>query len=616
MVVNEQRASLLKEKLLLLPAKPGVYLMRNSKNEIIYIGKAKSLRHRLRSYFQETGFVSARSVSMISQIHDFEYIVTDNEVEALILEATLVKEHKPRYNVNLKDDKKFPYIKVTKEPFPRVTATRRLEKDGGIYFGPYTEAKKMRKLLKMLRKIFPVRSCGSRLPSPEQGKSCLYYHIGQCLAPCLESESSKRAYDDMVRQICAFLSGHNSALMVDLEIRMKEAAQNQRFEEAARLRDQLQYIERISMKQKVVSNELIDRDVITVAVKNGRACGLILQVRDGKLIGREYYFLNGTTGLTHREILSGFIEQHYVRATFIPEQLFLEEDIDDSENTKQWLNRKRGKGVKLIVPQRGEKVKLLRMAKQNAALLLAEAHMQREMERKKVPHVVLELQRALNLNRLPRRIEAFDISNLSGTDAVGSMVAFKDGRKQKGEYRRFKIKTVEGQDDYAMMKEVVGRRFRRLIDEGKTLPDLIVIDGGRGHLSSALERMNELGVMEVEAIGLAKRLDEVYLADVSHVQTIPKRSSALRLLQRVRDEAHRFAVEYHRTLRKKRTVRSQLETIPGIGVRRRTALLQHFGSLKRLKEASKEDIRQVEGVSEKLAVEVYEHLHCSREDRE
>ena len=605
----EQQVTLLKERLGQLPRKPGVYLMKDRKSEIIYIGKAKSLRHRVRSYFQETGAISPRYVSMISHIHDFEYIVTDSEVEALILEATLVKEHKPRYNVNLKDDKKFPYIKVTKEPFPRILATRVLEKDGGIYFGPYTEAKKMRTLLNMLRKIFPVRSCRSRLPGPEEGKSCLYYHIGHCLAPCLDEASSKKAYTNMVRQICVFLSGHSSALMADLGAKMREAAQDQRFEEAARLRDQLHYIERISMKQKVVSTDSIDRDVLAVAGDEEQACGVVLQVRDGKLIGREYYFLNGTQGKTDQEILTGFIEQHYLGATFVPEQLYLEEAIEDGENTTQWLRRRRGKRVTLVVPQRGEKAKLVRMAKQNAELLLAEAQVQREKERERAPHVIVELQRVLTLNRLPRRIEAFDISTLGGTDAVGSMVAFRDGRKQKGEYRRYKIKTVDGQDDYAMMKEVVGRRFRRLLDEGNILPDLILIDGGRGHLSSALERLKELGVTEVEAIGLAKRLDEVYLPHVPQPQNIPRSSSALRLLQRIRDEAHRFALEYHRTLRRRRTVRSELETIPGIGTKRRTALLQHFGSVKRLKEASREDIQRVKGVSEKIANDVYEYLH-------
>lgn len=609
MAFTEGRTTVLKEKLSQLPQKPGVYLMKDSKSEIIYIGKAKSLRHRLRSYLQEPGPTTPRQLSMISRIDDFEYIVTDSEVEALILEATLIKEHRPRYNVNLKDDKKFPYVKVTKEPFPRIVATRRLEKDGATYFGPYTEVKKMRKLLKTLRKIFPVRSCGVRLPGPEEGKSCLYYHIGQCLAPCLKRESSKSAYEEMVRQICAFLSGHSSALLVDLETRMREAARDQRFEEAARLRDQLRYVERISMKQKIVSTQLIDRDVIAVAVDDGQACGVVLQIRDGKLIGREYYFLDGTKGKSDTEILTGFVEQHYLRATFIPDQLYLEGEIEGADNTAEWLSRRRGGRVRLVVPQRGEKAKLVRMAKQNAELLLVEARLQRDKERERVPGIVAELQRVLKLRRPPRRIEAFDISNISGTAAAGSLVTFCDGRRRKSEYRRFKIRGVAGQDDYAMMREVVGRRFRRLIDEEKSLPDLILIDGGQGHLSSALDVLKELGVKEVEAIGLAKRLDEVYLPNLTDPQTIPKGSSALRLLQRIRDEAHRFAIEYHRKLRRKRTVRSELEKIPGIGPRRRTTLLRHFGSIKRLKKASVEEIKDVEGISANLAQNLYDHLH-------
>ena len=613
MATDGERTEILKAKLSQLPTKPGVYIMKDENDEILYIGKAKSLGPRIRSYFQEPSPGSPRQVSMVARIYDVEYIVTDNEVEALILEASLIKEHKPRYNVNLKDDKKFPYIKVTQEPYPRILTTRLLEKDGARYFGPYTEAKKMRGLLKTLRKIFPVRSCGRRLPGPEEGKSCLYYHMDQCLAPCLGNETLKDAYDDMVNQICAFLSGHSSALLVDLETKMRQAAQGHKFEEAARLRDQLQYIERISMKQKVISTDMIDRDVIAVAQDNGQACGVVLQVRDGKLIGREYYFLEGTRGKSEREVLTGFVEQHYLGTTCIPEQLYIEDEIVDRVNTTEWLTRKRGKRVRIVVPKRGEKAKLVRMAKQNAEHLLVEARVKKEKER--VPSVVVELQRVFSLEKPPRRIEAFDISNLGGTDAVGSMVAFRDGRKRKSEYRRFKIRGVTSQDDYAMMREVVGRRFRRLLDEEKPLPDLILIDGGRGQLSSTLDVLEELGVKEVDVLGLAKRLDEVYLPGIADPQNIPRGSSALKLLQRIRDEAHRFAVEYHRKLRRRRTVRSELENIPGVGVKRRTALLKYFGSLKRLQGATIDEIRSVEGISASIAQEVYNHLHKLKEGR-
>lgn len=605
----EDRPSVLKDKLSQLPRKPGVYLMKDARNRIIYIGKAKSLRQRVRSYFQESTSGTPRQESMMSQIQDVECFVTDNEVEALILEATLVKQHKPRYNVFLKDDKNFPYIKVTREPFPRILTTRHLVKDGATYFGPYTEAKKMRRLLKTLRKLFPVRRCGAKLPGPEQGKSCLYYHIDQCLAPCVDGATLQKKYNDMVRQICAFLSGHSSTLLMELETRMREAARDRRFEEAARLRDQLRYIERLSWRQKVVSTQPVDRDVMAIAQDDGDTCGVVLQVRDGKLIGREMYMLNGTEGKTEREIVTSFVEQHYLGATFIPEQIYLQCGIDHCEHTAEWLKEKRGKQVKLVVPKRGEKAQLVNMAVKNAELLLAEAALQRQQVRERIPGSVAELQRVLRLHRPPRYIEAFDISNLGGTDAVGSMVAFRNGRSQRREYRRFRIKGVAGQDDYAMMKEVVGRRFRRLIDENKPLPDLVLIDGGKGHLSSALERLGELGLQEIEAVGLAKRLEEVYLPHLSDPQTIPKSSAALRLLQRIRDEAHRFAVEYHRLLRKKRTVKSVLENIPGIGTKRRSVLIHHFGSLKRLKEASMEDIQGVEGFSESLARQVYDYLH-------
>ncbi len=608
MAIDATRAEILKEKLVRLPLKPGVYLMKGRKGEIIYIGKAKSLRQRVRSYFQDPGPAMPRQISMISHIDDFEYIVTDNEVEALILEATLIRDRKPRYNVNLKDDKKFPYIKITSEPFPRILVTRRLEKDGGEYFGPYTEAKKMRALLRMLRQIFPVRTC-RRLPGPEEGRACLYSHIGKCLAPCLGLESTQESYRLMIDQIGYFLSGHTSVLLTDVEEKMREAAREQRFEEAARLRDQLQYIRRITMKQKVVSTEMVDRDVIVVARDDGLACGVVLQVRDGRLLGREFHFLRGTQDTPEDEVLAGFIGQHYLAATFIPEEIWLGGTIDDGENTSEWLSRKRGKRVRLVIPRRGEKMKLVLLARQNAELLLTEARLKRETEQESIPHTVLELQRVLNLRRPPRRIEAFDISDLAGTDAVGSMVSFYNGTCRKSDYRKFKVSHVAGQDDYAMMREVVGRRYRRLKEEGGALPDLILIDGGRGHLSSALETLRHLGLTEVEVIGLAKRLDEVYLPHLSDPQNVPKSSSALRLLQRVRDEAHRFAVRYHRSLRKERTVHSALEVVPGVGEKRRTALLRYFGSLKRLRQASVEEIGAVKGISGKLAQQIFEALH-------
>lgn len=598
----------LQEKLSNVPPKPGVYLMKSVEGKILYIGKAKALRSRVKSYFQEFKEGAPRQAAMISKIADFEYIVTDSDVEALILEANLVRQHKPKYNVNLKDDKRFPYIKVTREAFPQVFATRILEKDGSRYFGPYTEVKQMKALLRTLKRIFPVRSCKGKLPSPEEGRSCLYHHIGRCLAPCL-GEVGEKGYNELIEQVCQFLSGRSSALMADLKGKMKAAVEELRFEEAAKIRDQLSYVERISMKQKVVSTEPIDRDVLAVAVEKGDACGVILQVRDGKLIGRERYHLNGVKGRSESEVMAGFVKQHYLSVPFIPGQLHLQYGVEDAAAIEQWLNGKKGSKVQISVPKRGEKAKLVQMAARNAKLLLEELHLERLKQKERLPQAIVSLQRELRLKQPPRRIEAFDVSNIQGADAVGSVVCFRDGRPVKGEYRRFKIRTVEGQDDYGMLQEVVGRRYSRLLEEGKPLPDLILIDGGKGQLSSAIDKLKSLGIDGLDVIGLAKRLDEVYLPGIPDPQMISKVSPVLRLLQRVRDEAHRFAVEYHRKLRQRRAVCSELDEVPGVGEKRRKALLSRFGSLKGVKEATVEDLVQVSGISRGVAEQIYDHFH-------
>lgn len=595
------------EKLDNIPQKPGVYLMKSASGKIIYIGKAKLLRHRVRSYFQGARETSPRQAAMISQIADFEYIVTDSDVEALILEANLIRQHKPKYNVNLKDDKKFPYIKVTKESFPRIYATRILEKDGGRYFGPYTEAKRMKSLLRALKRIFLVRSC-KRLPSPEGGRGCLYYQINRCLAPCL-GKVGEEEYNRMIEQVCQFLSGKSSTLIANLKAKMEEAAAELRFEEAARIRDQLHYVERISMGQKVVSTEPIDRDVVAIAVEDGDACGVILQIRDGKLIGREHYYLSGVRGRSEPEVMAGFLKQHYLSVPFIPAQLHLQYEVEEATEIEEWLARKRGSRVEISVPKRGEKARLVQMAANNATFLLEELRLEKLKRKERVPQVVTALQQALHLKRPPRYIEAFDISTIQGTDAVGSMVCFRDGRPVKGEYRRFKIQMVEGQDDYAMLQEVMRRRYSRLLEENKPLPDLILVDGGKGQLSSALEVLQGLGIPDLDIIALAKRLDEVYLLGVPDPQMLPRTSPALKLLQQVRDEAHRFAVEYHRKLRHKRTIRSELDGIPGVGEKRKVALLRHFGFPGQVKEATVTELAQVPGISERLAQQIYDYLH-------
>jgi excinuclease ABC subunit C len=598
----------LKLKLKNLPDRPGVYMMKDSSGKVIYIGKAKSLRDRVRAYFHATAPYHPKVSALISKISDLEVLATDSEMEALILEANLIKERRPRYNVNLKDDKRYPYLKVTDEPFPRVLVVRRVKRDGARYFGPYTNVKAMRQTLGILRKIFAIRSCDYALPSTRKIKLCLDYHIKRCPGPC-EGKVSEEEYGEIIRNVLLFLSGRSRLLLSHLTERMNQCSAREEYEKAASLRDQINSLGTVMEKQRVADVEQADRDIIAFARERKDISVVALQIREGILIGRQNFHLTGLKQSADREILSAFLRQYYMHSAIIPPEIIVPTAVQDQRMIRDWLSSKREAKTKIVVPQRGDKVRLLDMALYNAQLSLNEILLQRAEAKRTIPLAVKSLERDLYLTLPPRRIAAFDISNLGPSDAVGSLVLFQDGRPKKSGYRRFKVKTVRGQDDFAMMGEVVGRYFGRLDEQRQEHPDLVLIDGGKGQLSACVQTLNRLQVKDQNIAALAKRLDEVFLPQRSEPLMIPKGSVSLKLLQRIRDEAHRFAVEYHRKLRKKRTIRSELDQIPGIGPARRKILLNAFGSVQAVRRAGLKELLQVEGVGKRAAENVYKHFH-------
>ena len=598
----------LHEKLNHLPSQPGVYILKSDDGRILYIGKAKTLKKRLRSYFQGP-LAHPRLRALIRRVADFEIVVTGTEVEALILEANLIRLHRPRYNVNLKDDKRYPFLKITVgEAYPRLLVVRRRRQDGSRYFGPYTNVKAMRATIKTLRKIFPIRTCSFSLSGPRSVPLCLDYHIKRCSGPC-QGMVSREDYRCMIDGVCLFLSGKKTRLDAFLRRQMSRAAERENFELAAQLRDQLFALQAVISKQKLVSADAADCDVLAYDSQDKRACGVILQIREGAIIARQHFHITLSAVSDPADVLSTLIHWQYEDAALIPREILLSHGLESIDLIERWLRMKRGKMVTLRVPQRGRKVRLVRMALENAQLLLHQTMSEGQGKKVRSSKPVADLQKELRLKKLPRHIQAFDISNIQGQDAVGSLVVFRDGRPARKEYRRFKIRSVRGQDDFAMMAEVVGRRFRRLVQENRRLPHLVVVDGGKGQLSAACKVLNELGIGELPVVGLAKRLDEVFLADRSEAIMIPKTSPALKLLQRIRDEAHRFAIQYHRRLRGRRMRGSELEAIPGIGQKRIRLLLRYFGSLRRVTTSSVDDLRNVPGLGQQLARRVYEYLH-------
>lgn len=609
------------DQLKLLPDKPGVYLMKNKAGEIIYVGKAVSLKNRVRSYFQSARNHSPKTRALVAQIDSFEFITTDNEVEALILESNLIKRYKPWYNIRIRDDKHYPYLRISlDEDFPRVTIARRVARDGARYFGPYPNAGAVRETIELARRLFPYRTCAT---IEGKARPCLNYQIKRCLGPC-QGYVSRDDYRAMIKDLMLFLEGRTDTLLPTLQREMEAAAERLDFERAAKIRDQIRAINEVVEKQKVLSTDLEDQDVAAFVRAGDEATAQFFHIRGGKLVGRHTYALSGVDGQSDGEIIDALLQQHYEDADFIPRDIYLSAEPNSRALIEQWLATKRGRPVHLHVPRRGEKAGLVKMALENAELARRERQAERAAELEASEAAAEELAAALGLPRAPQRIECYDISNIQGTEAVGSMVVFAGGRPKKEDYRRFKIKTVIGPNDFAMMQEVLRRRFARGLKEREEIvaagglrrsearfaefPDLLIVDGGKGQLSAARATMRELGVAHIPTASLAKENEWLFIEGRSEPIILPRDSSALFLIQRIRDEAHRFAISYHRELRKKRTLRSRLDDIPGIGPVRRTALLKHFGSLARIRAASLEELLAVEGLDRRSAEAVYEHF--------
>lgn len=601
----------LEEKLQNLPNEPGVYLMKDARGHIIYIGKAVSLWNRVRSYFQK-GPKGEKTEMMVRQIADLETIVTHTELEALVLESNLIKKHHPRYNIILRDDKNYPYIRFDlKSEYPRLEVVRRIKKDGALYYGPYVPAGGMWESLALIRRTFPIAPCKIELRADRPGRPCIQFQIGRCTAPC-SGEADKAQYRDMVDQVRLFLEGKNRDLLDMLKTRMEEASERTEYERAAELRDRIAKIESALEKQKIISPGFENQDVIGTAFELGRADIQALFIRNGMLLGRKDFYLDDVRGMTEEEVLSDFLRQFYAKEMIVPQEVLLPIEVADRGTLEAWLAEKRGAKVEVAVPQRGRKRELVQMASDNAAQSLRE----RLLSKRSKERILLRLQEELGLRNLPRRIEAFDISTIQGAESVASMVSFEDNVPDKRNYKKFRIRTVTGQDDFASMAEVIRRRYSKSKEEG-TLPDLILIDGGKGQLNAALDVLRELDIAEPDVIGLAKarsgeegreqEFERVFLPGVEEPIILEPTSSTTHLVARVRDEAHRFAITYHRQLREKRAIHSELDDIPGIGEVRKKALLRHFGSVEKIRQAEVEELAAVKGMSGKAAEEIVNH---------
>ncbi len=596
----------LAEKVDQVPDRPGVYLYKDGKAQVIYVGKAASLRSRVRSYFQESRARDPKTDALVRQIRDLDVILTDNELEALILESNLVKKHRPRYNIILRDDKHYPFLKLTtNEPFPRLVVARRIQKDGAAYFGPFYPATAMRQTLRLVRQLFPLRTCritiDGTLPRP-----CIQYFIHRCNAPCTGQET-REGYGRTVRDVERFLGGGHDDLAMDLTRQMEAAAAELKFERAAGLRDQIQALNQIRERQKMISTEEADQDVVGVVRRGPDACVQLFFVRKGRLVGRETFFLDRVAGASDGEVLSAFLRQFYTRDVAPPPEVLLSDAPPEEELIRAWLGRRAGARVDLVAPQRGRKRELVAMAEENAALALS-THVLARGNRQQV--VLDELQRALNLPGPPHRIEGFDISTIQGSETVASMVVWQDGEMKKDDYKRFKIRTVAGTDDFASMREVLLRRYGRALEGEGVLPDLVLLDGGRGQLGAGVKALEELGLDYVPLAALAKRAEEVYTPDRLDPLVLDMGSAALQALQKIRDEAHRFAVTYHKKLRRRRTIASVLDQIPGVGPTVRTSLLKTLGSARGVKAASVAELAAVPKVTPKLAQRIHAFFHA------
>lgn len=615
------------EELKKLPDNPGVYIMKDDYGEIIYVGKAISLKNRVRQYFQSSRSSTPKVNALVKNISEFEYIIVDNEIEALILESNLIKKHKPKYNVLLRDDKSYPYIKVTtNEKYPRVIKTRRVLKDGAKYFGPYPSGYAVNDTLEIIRNLYPIRTCNLKLDGTRViDRPCLNYYIERCLAPC-QGNVDEKQYREMINEIIMFLNGKEDKLVELIEEKMVEASKKMDFENAAKYRDQINSLKLILEKQKIVSTNIVDQDVIGMARGIEEVCVQVFFIRSGKVVGREHFILYDVEHLERSEVLSSFIKQFYLGTAYVPKEVFVEEEFEDMEVVSKWLSEKRGSKVSIRIPKRGEKSKLMEMVRNNALNTLnqySEANKRKAMEREDSLEELAEL---LDLEHIPYRIEAFDISNIQGVEPVGSMVVFEDGKEKKSDYRRFKIRTVEGPDDYGSMKEIIERRFKRGLKEKvfmkenqievkgfSNFPDLIMIDGGKGQVNVTKAVLLELD-LDVPVCGLVK--DDYHntrgiIYDNNEIE-LPKDSSTFRFITRIQDEAHRFAISYHRSLRSKKMFKSDLDNIKGIGDVRKKSLLKALGSIEGIKNASIDELSKVDGMNRAVAEEVYNYFRTKK----
>lgn len=600
----------LNDKIASLPNLPGVYIYKNKNGKIIYIGKAINLRNRVRSYFRSNSSVDAKTKALTNNIADIEYIVTDSEAEALILEDTLIKKHRPKYNILLRDDKTYPYIKITNEEFPKIFSTRRVVRDGSKYLGPYTDVQSMKKVLRLTRSIFKIRSCNLKLTEEKiaRGKFrlCIDYQIGKCDGPC-EGLVSKFNYLENVRNAIRFIEGKTTEIEKIIEEKMGESANNLEFEKAAYYRNQLFLLRDFTYNQKIVSTELIDRDIIGMARSSEYACTLIFKVREGRLIGKRHYIIKDSSKISDSNILRLSLEKWYLESEFVPDEVLLPNALEDPEFLLGYLRKKKGRSVALIVPKLGEKRKLVQLAIENAEFQLQEYLLAIQKRDAIFPKIVSQMQKDLDLPVAPRFVICFDNSHLQGQEFVSSLVAYKDGKPLKNEYRRFKIRTVSNGDDFSAIHEAVLRFFRRALDEEKELPNLVVIDGGKGQLNQAVSVLTELGIFDrVNVISIAKKLEEIYTPDRDEPLILPRSSPTLHLIQRIRDEAHRFAIEYHRKLRRKRTISSELLEIEGVGEKNAQKLLTIFGSVRQIKSKTEEEIAKI--IGKKVAKKIVEYF--------
>jgi excinuclease ABC subunit C len=605
-----------------LPNRPGIYLFKDAKGRLLYVGKAESLRDRVRSYFHDEALVGPKIRRVVEQAEQLEYILTESPVQALIWENDLVRKEQPRYNTKLRDDKHYPYIRINvQDPWPVARVTRRMARDGAKYFGPFPHASSVRQTLDTLSRLFPHILCNRTITGTDP-RACLYLYINRCPAPCIgliDNAAYRRIVDDMVR----FLEGKDRRVMDDLRRQMDKAAENLEFERAADLRDRLKAAERVIEQEKLGYATLSDQDILGVAREGGQACLQVFFIRGGRLARRDPYFMVNAEGETDRDVLTAFVKQFYSQASEVPDELVLPEPPDEADAIRDWLKQTRGRAIRLSVPRRGEKRRMVELACKNATEALERMKSEWLADQEKTSQALLELQEYLQLPNTPRRVECYDISNIQGTNSVASMVVFEDGRPKRSEYRRFRIRTVEGANDFASHQEVLRRRFRRALEPSEVgrvmsgadsgaasdvrrhtpdvawaqIPDLVIIDGGKGQLSAALEVMAELELSEIPVVGLAKENEEIFVKGRATPILLPRTSQSLYLVQRIRDEAHRFAITYHRSLRTKKSIKSALDEVVGVGPVRKRALMRHFGSLKAIQEAEVEDLMAIPGIS-------------------